>query len=120
MVVLDTCALIDACSANSTITSKTLKLIEVGATILSVSFAEMACKVKLTKLRMTTTPRALFLEFSQVSNTTIVDIGVEEWLDSIELDWPDNKDPADRIITAFAMKKRIPIVSTDQKMKAFY
>ncbi|OGT53899.1 MAG: hypothetical protein A3E84_00840 [Gammaproteobacteria bacterium RIFCSPHIGHO2_12_FULL_42_13] len=120
MVVLDTCALIDACDVNPTMSKKTLKLIESGAFILSVSFAEIACKVKLKKLHMLTTPKLLFSEFSQIKNVAIIDIGVDEWLDSIELDWPDNKDPADRIITAFAIKKSIPIVSTDQKIKSFY
>jgi PIN domain nuclease of toxin-antitoxin system len=50
----------------------------------------------------------------------MIDIGVDEWLDSIDLDWPDNKDPADRVIIAFGAKKQIPIVTNDQKIKNFY
>ncbi len=47
-------------------------------------------------------------------NVMMVNVGVDEWLDAIELD------PADRVITAFAMKKQILVVSTDKKIKTFY
>ena len=120
MVVLDTCAIIEACQPMPCFSKKTLKQIELGATILSISFAEIACKIKLGKLEMGMTPKALFLTFEQVRGIHMKDIGVSEWLDSIELNWPDNKDPADRMITAFAIQQHLPIVTSDTKIRVFY
>ena len=120
MVVLDTCAIIELCKEKPSISTRVYHLIEKGVYILSISFAEIACKVRLGKLEMGLEVRELHREFLHAENITIVDIGIEEWFSSIELDWPENKDPVDRIITAYAMKKEFPIVSSDAKMKKFY
>lgn len=120
MVVLDTCAIIEACNASPRFSTKTTKQIEGGAYLLSISFAEIACKVKLGKLVMNVSPRALYNEFRQIKNIEMIDIGIDEWLDSIELAWDENRDPADRIITAFAAKKQAYIVTSDKKIKKFY
>ena len=120
MVILDTCALIEAFKSKPSFSSKTLKKIEEGAYVLSISFAEIACKMKLGKLHMEVSPRVLFQELSQVNGIQIIDIGVEEWLSSIELTWPENKDPAYRIILAYAIKQDLPIVTTDKQIKLFY
>ena len=120
MVVLDTCAIIEACQPNPDFSARTAKKMAAGFYVLSISFAEIACKVKLGKLKMSISPKILYMEYCQVKNLKMVDIGVEEWLDSIDLDSPDNKDPADRVITAFGIKKQIPIVTNDQKIKNFY
>ena len=120
MVILDTCAIIESCKHSPSFSKKTLNKIEVGAYLLSISFGEIACKVKLGKLEINTSPRMLFNEFRQIDCIQIIDIGVEEWFDSIELDWQNNRDPVDRIITAFAIKKHLPIVTSDEKIKKFY
>src|SRR3990167_4544248 len=101
MVILDTCAIIEALKPTPSFSAKTAKLMDAGAYILSISFAEIACKIKIGKIEM-------------------IDISVNEWLDSIELIWDENKDPADRIITAFAIKNELPIVTTDKKIETFY
>ncbi len=120
MVVLDTCALITLFRQDVNLSAKTLKLIDKGAYVLSVSFAEIACKIKIGKLDIGISAEALFFEAEQVMNFTIVDIGVEEWLAAINLEWQQNKDPADRLIVAFAKQLKIPIVTTDKKIKTFY
>lgn len=120
MVILDTCAIIEACKPVPSFSANALKQIAAGAYILSISFAEIACKIKLGKLEIDVSTKELYAEFSQIANTAIIDISVEMWLDSIELAWNDNKDPADRIITSFAAKKHLSIVTTDQKIKQFY
>lgn len=120
MVVLDTCALIEATKLEPSFSSKALKSIEEGAIILSISFAEIACKVKLGKLSLSISVSDLFQRFSEIETNKIIDIGVKEWLDSIELDWKDNKDPADRMITAFAKRYHYPVVTTDSKIQQFY
>ena len=120
MVILDTCAIIEICKNKPAFKKKTLKLMNMGSAILSISFAEIVCKVKLGKLEMSVSPRALYNEFEKIQHIEIIDINPELWLDSIDLDWPDNKDPADRIIVAFASQENIPIVTCDVKIKKFY
>lgn len=119
-MILDTCALLEMCKPAPKISPKTIKLMEKGSYLLSISFAEIACKVKLGKLEINIPIRQFVDEIQQIENLEIIDIGVNAWPDSIELDWPDNKDPADRIITAFAIHKQLPIVTSDNKIKSFY
>ncbi len=120
MVILDTCAIIEILKPNPSFSTKVAKLMDKGAYIISISFAEIACKVKLGKLEMSISTRALFQKMQEIQNIHIIDIGVNEWLDSVELMWDDNKDPADRIITAFAIKHELSIVTTDKKIEKFY
>jgi PIN domain nuclease of toxin-antitoxin system len=58
--------------------------------------------------------------FTEIEAIQIKDIGVNEWLDSVELAWNENRDPADRMITSFAIKNELPLVTSDQKIKTFY
>ena len=120
MVILDTCAIIEAFKPKPSFSKTTTNQITQGSYIMSVSFAEIACKVKLGKLEMSISTRALFKKISKVQNINIIEIGVNEWLDSIELVWDDNRDPADRIITSFAIKNELSIVTTDKKIEKFY
>jgi PIN domain nuclease of toxin-antitoxin system len=120
MVILDTCAVIETCKAKPSFSKKTLEQMHDNAVILSISFAEIACQVKFGKLIMDVTPNALFLEFSRIETIKTIDIGVHEWLDAIDMEWDENKDPADRVITAWAIQNQIPIVTRDQKIMDFY
>jgi PIN domain nuclease of toxin-antitoxin system len=120
MVILDTCAMIEALKPSPSFSIKTARLMDAGAYIMSISFAEIACKIKIGKLELSMSSRDLFKQFSQIERIEIIDIGVNEWLDSIELIWDENRDPADRIITAFAIKNELPIVTTDKKIEKFY
>lgn len=120
MVILDTCAIIEALKPSPSFSTKVARLMDAGAYIMSISFAEIACKIKLGRLEMNISSRELFREFSQIEHIEIVNIGVCEWLDSIELVWDENRDPADRIITAFAVKNELSIVTTDKEIEKFY
>lgn len=120
MVILDTCAIIEILRPSPSFSKKTTQLMEEGVFILSISFAEIACKIKMGKLEMNISTRELFQQFSQTQNVDIIDIGVNEWLDSVELIWDENRDPADRMITAFAIKNELSIVTTDKKIANFY
>jgi PIN domain nuclease of toxin-antitoxin system len=120
MVVLDTCAIIESCKNKSNLSKNTVRKINEGAYVLSISFAEIACKMKLGKLEMALSPRALYDVYKQVESIQMIDIGVDEWLASIDLDWPCNRDPADRMVAAFALKNHLAIVTSDKKMKQFY
>jgi PIN domain nuclease of toxin-antitoxin system len=120
MVVLDTCAVIESCKTPTGLSRKALKQMNMAACLLSISFAEIACKVKLGKLEIEVTTHELFDEFRQINHIKIIDIGVKEWLNAVALDWSENKDPADRVIVAFAKQKQLSIVTNDKKIKEFY
>jgi len=120
MVILDTCAIIELLKPSASFSTKAFQLMDKGAYILSISFAEIACKIKLGKLEMSISTRDLLHKLSMVDHIKLIDISASEWLDSIELIWDDNRDPADRIITAFAIKNELSIVTTDKKIKKFY
>lgn len=120
MVILDTCAIIEALQPVPSFTDHTVQLIDSGAFILSISFAEIACKMKAGKLEMSISTKKLVQKLSEIPTIEIVDIGINEWLDSIDLKWDENRDPADRVITACAIRKKCPIVTSDQKIKQFY
>jgi PIN domain nuclease of toxin-antitoxin system len=112
--------MIEALKPSPSFSKKTAGLMDAGAYIMSISFAEIACKIKMGKLELSISSRDLFQQFSQIEHIEIIDISVNEWLDSIELIWDENRDPADRIITAFAIKNELPIVTTDKKIEKFY
>lgn len=120
MVILDTCAIIEILKPLPSFSAKTTRLMDMGAYIMSISFAEIACKIKIGKLEMSISSRELNNQFNQIEHIEVIDIGVNEWLDSIDLIWDENRDPADRIITSFAIKNELAIVTTDKKIKKFY
>ena len=119
MVVLDTCAIIDLASEESSIGDDVISLIEEGAIILSISFAEIACKIKIGKLDFGISSEELLTHYRLETEVSIVDISPELWHKSITLDW-DHKDPADRIIVAYAKESNLKIVSSDKLIKKFY
>lgn len=120
MVILDTCAIIETLKPSPSFSAKTARLMDAGAYIMLISFAEIACKIKLGKLELSVSSRDLFHQFTQIEQVEIIDIGVNEWLDSIDLVWEENRDPADRMITAFAIKNELQIVTTDKKIQQYY
>src|SRR5690242_16195123 len=120
MVILDTCAIIEINKMKPQLSERTLDRIDKGAYVLSISFAEIACKIKAGKLEMNLSANELLDNLIRIPAIDIIKIGAEEWLESIDLDWEENRDPADRLIVAFAKRKKIPIVTSDKSIKSFY
>lgn len=120
MVILDTCALLMLASEVCPLSKKTLNLINEGAFVLTISFAEIACKIKIGKLILPLSAIEFYEEIRQAEHLELVDVGIDEWFNAIDLDWADNRDPVDRLITAFAIKRKISIVTSDMKVKKFY
>lgn len=124
MVILDTCAIIELLRPQPSISEKVIYQIEKEATLLSISFAEIACKVSRNLLSLgSTTVLELYHAYREIPAVQIIDINTEHWLESIFLDWPiekknapskQHKDPADRLLLSFALKYKIPIITTDQ------
>ncbi|HBF12602.1 MAG TPA: PIN domain nuclease [Deltaproteobacteria bacterium] len=119
MVILDTCALIELCLEEPGLKAQTLKRIQEGSEVLSVSFAEIALKLKKGALELNLTAKDLLDKFLEIPEVTIVDINVKCWLDAIDLEW-HHKDPADRLIVAYAQSQKIPVVTSDKLIKKFY
>ncbi len=119
MVVLDTCCLIELCKPKPFLKQTTLDEVEAGAKILSVSFAEIALKIKKRQLVMNLSAEELYKAYQELSEIQMIEIGVQEWFDAISLDW-NNQDPADRLIVAYAQKNQFAIVTSDGKIKSFY
>lgn len=120
MVVLDTCALIEICNSTASLSHSTYQKINDGAYILSLSFAEIACKIKLRKLLLTISARELYALLLQISTIQIINLSTEDWLDIAELEWDENKDPVDRAIVVFAKQQNLPIVTTNTKIRKLY
>jgi PIN domain nuclease of toxin-antitoxin system len=120
MVVLDTCALLMLAIEECPLSQKTLKLIEEKAVVLTISFIEIACKVKIGKLILPLTPIEFYEEIKETQNIEIIEVSISDWFNAIELEWADNKDPVDRLITAYAIKHNISIVTSDTKIRKFY
>ena len=119
MVILDTCGIIELCKTKPHFSNHILDKINKGAIILSVSFAEIACKIKAKKLSLDITTEELYENYSQIPSIQIINIGVEEWLDSIALNW-EEKDPADRLLVGYAKKNNYYIITSDKKIKKYY
>lgn len=124
MILLDTCALIDLISPKPTLSSFTLEELEKGTMILSISFAEIACKIALQKLEIALPPEALLERVQETEHFHIRDISSRMWFDAIHLHWEHqgrpHKDPADRLILSYAIAQGLPIVTTDQLMEQRY
>lgn len=119
MVLLDTCCLVELCKENPALSIKTRSLIKGGAHVLSVSFAEISLKIKLEKLILDLSPEDLHRQYLEIPSLAIIDIGCQEWFDSINLKWP-HKDPVDRLLVGYAKRHNMAIVTTDQKIRRFH
>lgn len=121
MVMLDTCALIEMVKtwSQQSFSKKTITSLDEGACLFTVSFAEIACKVKVNKLNLGLSIRDFCQFFSDLSGIQQMDVSRDDWLDSVELEWIE-KDPVDRLIVAYAKKNDLIIVTSDQKIKQFY
>jgi len=119
VVVLDTCAVIDLALEKSSMGNEVISLVEDGAIILSISFAEIACKLKIGKLDLGISSEELLTHYRLETDVSIVDISPELWHKSIALNW-DHKDPADRVIVAYAKESNLKIVSSDKVIQKYY
>lgn len=69
------------------LSGKCLIKIDEESIILSVCFAEIACKIKLGMLILNISTENLFEQYIDVKSVRVVDIGCKEWFDSINLKW---------------------------------
>ncbi len=120
-VILDTCAIIYLFQKKQIICSEVIKKIENSAIILSISFAEIACKIKLNKLHFESLAMPDLVKIIEnLDHMKLIDINTTMWLDAVNMEWPENRDPVDKLIVSYAKKRKLSIVTSDQKMSAFY
>lgn len=124
MILLDTCALIDLISSRPSLSANTIELITQQGLILSVSFAEIACKVAAEKLSLDITLPDLIERVQDTESLQIVDINTSMWLNAIALSWDlqgkPHKDPADRLILSYAEVHHLMLVTSDKLMQQRY
>lgn len=121
MVVLDTSALIFwtldrnklSAKAESVLVQKQPKFIS------AISIWEIGLKVKQGKLGIPVPIQEYVKQLNQIDDFEILPVDTKTWLKNLELDW-DHKDPADRTIVATASLLDCPLITSDQKMLAYY
>lgn len=123
-VVLDTCAiaylfLSDELDTKHNISKDLLSYIEDnGAVILSISFAELECLTRKSYNSLSSEDvDELYKELSRAFD--VIDISSDLWLEAVRLEW-EHKDPADRLIVAYAKYYNYPVATSDLKIKSYY
>ena len=127
MILLDTCALVELTKKKPAFSAKTYDMIRQQCCMLSISFAEIHCKIKAGKLSFgSNSAYDLYDDVKSTANMNIVnDMSPCLWFSAIDLNWetdkkkPD-KDPADRLILAYAMSRNLPTATTDKMMHKLY
>jgi PIN domain nuclease of toxin-antitoxin system len=92
---------------------------EQGGVVSSISFWEIGIKVKRGKL---TLPLSLADYWSRLLSLGWLDlrpVDGKTWLENLELDW-GHRVPADRTIVATARLLKLPLLSKDDRISAFY
>jgi len=54
-----------------------------------------------------------------VEKVTLLDVSSEDWIATVELAW-EHRDPADRVVVATAMRRGLPLITSDAEMNKFY
>lgn len=120
-VVLDTCALLFLFTDSSRLSTSVKNQIDQYAILLPISFAEIACKVKLGKLKLGGySTQNLLEEIQSVNSIEIIPTTANMWIEAINLEWPEHIDPADRLIVSYAKLNQLPIVTTDRRINHYY
>ncbi len=85
----------------------------------SMSFWEVALKVRAGKLGYELDMRDFWADVSALGAIEVVPVDVPTWLANVDLDW-SHGDPADRTIVALAKQRGLPLVTADRKIRDYY
>jgi PIN domain nuclease of toxin-antitoxin system len=58
-------------------------------------------------------------QLQQLGSLEILSVGVQSWLDNLDLDW-EHRDPADRTIVALAKRMDCPLITSDRIIADYY
>ena len=122
MIVLDTCALLwltlDPSKLSKPAAAACASIDALGGYVVSVSIWEIGIKIQKGKLDLGMS-LAQYVELVNQVNIVQVSVDTSLWVESLALRW-DHRDPADRLIVAFAKRKKLSLVSSDKMMKKYY
>ncbi|HEV3424137.1 MAG TPA: type II toxin-antitoxin system VapC family toxin [Paraburkholderia sp.] len=124
MIVLDTHALVWWVSADPTLSKKAKAAIErelVGGEIIisSISAWEIAMLVEREKLVLSMDVSSWLDTISAIEAVRFMPVDVEIATKSVDLPGEFHKDPANRMIVATARKLAVPLVTKDEKIRAY-
>ncbi|WP_310634506.1 type II toxin-antitoxin system VapC family toxin [Paraburkholderia sp.] len=124
MIVLDTYALVWWASADKALSRKAHTAIQRelngGQIVISaISAWEIAMLVQREKLVLTMDVDTWLATVSQIEAVRFLAIDVEIGLKSVDLPGDFHKDPADRMIVATARRLAAPLVTRDEKIRAY-
>lgn len=124
MIVLDTHALVWWVSADPTLSKKAKAAIErelVGGEIIisSISAWEIAVLVEREKLVLSMDVSSWLDTISAIEAVRFMPVDVEIATKSVDLPGEFHKDPANRMIVATARKLAVPLVTKDEKIRAY-
>lgn len=124
MILFDTCALLELLCPQPRLSKKVLDAMNEGVIFLSVTFAEIACKLETGKLEFDTSIPHLLSRIQNTAHFQIQDITTDMWLDAIDLHWEHqgkpHRDPVDRLILSYAIKNNLTLITSDQAMQRHY
>lgn len=124
MIVLDTHALVWWISGDSTLSKKAKAAIERerdgGAIIVSsISAWEIAMLVARERLVLSMDVGSWLATTGQIEAVRFLPVDVEIAIKSVDLPGEFHKDPADRMIVATARKLAAPLVTKDERIRAY-
>ncbi|MFL9875916.1 type II toxin-antitoxin system VapC family toxin [Paraburkholderia megapolitana] len=124
MIVLDTHALVWWVTADPTLSKKARAAIDrelAGGEIIvsAISAWEIAMLVDREKLVLSMDVASWLATVSAIEAVRFIPIDPETAVKSVELPGEFHKDPADRMIVALARKFSVPLVTKDEKIRAY-
>lgn len=124
MIALDTPALVWWVANPSMLSKKARVAIDKeldGGQILvsAISAWEVSALVARRRLIFSMDPTRWFDTLAQIEAVRMVPVDVEIGIRSVELPGDFHKDPADRMIVATARKYAVPLVTKDEKIRAY-
>ncbi len=120
-LLLDTSALLYWTLSPSTLTPEASKALTGAKEICvsGISLWEIGVKEAKGKLHLPLPLREFAARLQSVEKVLLLEVGVEEWLATVELAW-DHRDPADRVVVATAKRRGVPLITSDTEMRKFY
>lgn len=84
-----------------------------------ISLWEVGVKAGKGKLHLPLPLREFANRLKSVERVRLLDVSSEDWIATVELAW-EHRDPADRVVVATAMRRGLPLITSDGEMKKFY